>query len=69
MIEGIKPKKVQTPAQPIIPQLRPVAEVRTHTMYICSFFFLMQSVGLLLPWLEKYAYPFFTDNLTDANGK
>jgi hypothetical protein len=36
---------------------------------ICSFSFLMQSVVLLLPWLQKYAYPVFTDNLTGANGK
>lgn len=29
--EGTQPKKVQTPAQPIIQQPRPVAEVCTHT--------------------------------------
>jgi hypothetical protein len=67
--EGTQPKEVQNPSQPLIPQPRPVAEVRTHPMYICSFSFLMQSVVLLLPGLQKYGYQFFTNNITDGNDK
>jgi hypothetical protein len=47
--EGTQPKEVQNPSQPLIPQPRPVAEVRTHTVYIYIFFFLIQSVVFLLP--------------------
>jgi hypothetical protein len=48
MTEGTQPKKLQIPFQPIIPQPRPVAEVRTHIVYICSFYLPMQSVVLYM---------------------
>lgn len=38
MTEGTQPKKVQTPSQHIIPQLRPVAEVHnTYHVYVIFF--------------------------------
>jgi hypothetical protein len=44
--EGTQPKKSQMPSQPIIPQPRPVAEVRTRAMYIyiVTFFLLTRRI-------------------------